>query len=69
MKIIDIVPKQIVVRTELTIEQINSLVFCLEHSTVDYNSDDKEEAKHVNYYTAIFYKSLLELQKRFTDGD
>lgn len=64
MKIVAIIPKEIVILNEFTVENIKSLIFCLEHCSVEYDQKDETKQKQVDYFTDVFYKTLLELEKR-----
>ncbi|MCK5862445.1 MAG: hypothetical protein KAH38_08160 [Candidatus Hydrogenedentes bacterium] len=67
MKVVDIIPKNISIITEFTLEEIESILFCLQHSTVVFEDTVPEEAAHVDYFTNTFFNILQDLHTRVAD--
>ena len=64
MRVLDIVPKEIVILTELSIAEIHSLIFCLERCEVKYDTSNSEETQHFKYFVEHFYKDLLAIKEK-----
>ena len=69
MKVIDVIPKDIVILNEFSVSEITSLLFCLEHCTIEYDTANDEEKKHADYFTNKFYKVLLAIEERIKNVD
>ncbi len=64
----DILPREIAIITEFSVEEIDNLIFCLDHCSIAYDSRNTEEVKKVDYVVSDFYKVLLELREKITNG-
>ncbi len=69
MKIIDVVPKDIVVLAELSLSQIDSILFCLDRTTIEYDTTDSDAVAHVDYVVGALYQTLVALKEgRLANG-
>lgn len=64
MLVRDILPREIAIIAEFKIKEIDSLLFCLDHCVINYDSEKQEEVEKVNYVVSDFYKVLQELKER-----
>jgi len=69
MRVIDIVPKDISIIVELSVSDLDSLIYCLDNSVVDYDAANGEQVNAVTYYTDVFYPLLTDIKKRLNNVD
>lgn len=69
MKVVDIIPRNIVILNEFSVGEIKSLLFCLERCTIECDINNEEEKKHAAYFTDTFYKALLAIKERVDNGN
>lgn len=60
----DIQPREIAILCEYTIEEIDNLLFCLDHCIVNYDTTKEQEKNKVDYFTTIFYETLVAIRER-----
>lgn len=60
----DIQPREIAILCEYKINEIDSLIFCLDNCVINYDSENENEKEKVDYVVNTFYKTLVELRKR-----
>jgi hypothetical protein len=69
MRIIDVVPKDISVITEFSVQEIQDILFCMEHCVVEIDKKDVAASKSVEYFSTNFYDTLQKLNKRLQNAD
>jgi len=67
MRVVDIIPKDITILTEFSVEEVQSLLFCMDRTEVTIDHDSPEEVQKMKYFTEIFYKTLVNLEEKVRD--
>ena len=68
MKILDIIPKDISIITEFSIQNIEALLFCMEKCQLTYDLQDEDQVDKVAYFTHEFHQTLCDLEEKLKDA-
>jgi len=66
MKVVDIIPKDIAILVELSVENVDALLYGFDHCQII--QDETTDVAKIEYFTKTFFKVLCDLEEKLKDA-